>query len=183
MSYQPQGYPQQQHPGDQPLAAASTSPVTAVIAAILALGAAAALAVLGFDFLSDVPEGVSFSDFPSELKTVLILDFAAAAVLLIGAILVLARKLAGAVILVIGALAGITAILVVPPLADASFSDYFEEMFKFDSTGATMSALALILSPLALIVALLPPTLRYVRGSRQSLDAGYPESDAAQNTW
>ena len=183
MSYQPQGYPQQQHPGDQPLAAASTSPVTAVIAAILALGAAVALTVLGFDFLSDVPEGVSFSDFPSELKTIVIMDFAAAVVLLLGAILVLARKVIGAAILVLGALAGIAAVLLVPPLADVSFSDYLEVMFKFDSTGATMSALALILSPLALIVALLPPTLRHLRGSRQSLDAGYPESGAAQNTW
>jgi hypothetical protein len=194
MSYPQQGYPQQppnyQQPGQpqqppgypqpgqpQPV---RTNPATALVAAVLALCAAGALAAVGFDFLSEVPDGAGFGDLPGRLQAIPIMQFGAAVLLLIAAILLLARKMAGAVFAVLGGLAGIAAILLVPMLADIGMGIYLELVFKFDSTGATMSAIALILSPLALIVAILPATLRHLRGTA---DDGYPEPPPNQPTW
>ncbi|HEU5107871.1 MAG TPA: hypothetical protein VFT95_04885, partial [Micromonosporaceae bacterium] len=72
MSYQQQGFPQQAQnldQGGQAPAPARTNPATAIIAAVLALGAAVALTIVGFDFLNAIPEGASFGDLPAELKT------------------------------------------------------------------------------------------------------------------
>jgi hypothetical protein len=51
--------------------------------------------------------------------------------------------------------------------------DYLKDVFKFDETQATFSAIALIASPLALILSVLPPTLKYLRGSSRS--SGYDD--------
>jgi len=194
MSYQ-HGYqqqPQQQQPyggyqggGGYPEPVNSTNPAMAIIAAVLALAAAAALTVAGFSELSALDDqlGAGFGDLPGEWKTALIIRFAAALVLLIGAIIVFARKLAGAIITVIGGLAGIAAVLLYPVLLSDTlggrldFGNYLEALFKFEETFLTFSAIALIVSPLALIVAILPPTLNYLKGSGSSSDfgGGYPQ--------
>jgi hypothetical protein len=51
--------------------------------------------------------------------------------------------------------------------------DYLKAIFKFEETQATFSAIALIASPLALILSVLPPTLKYLRGSSRS--SGYDD--------
>jgi hypothetical protein len=172
---QPPGYPQPGQP--RPV---RTNPATALVAAVFALCAAGALAVVGYDFLTEVPDGAGFGDLPGRLQAIPVMQFGAAVLLLIGAILLLARKMAGAVVVVLGGLAGVAAILLVPMLADIGMGVYLELVFKFDSTGATMSAIALILSPLALIVAILPVTLRHLRGAAAD---GYPEPLPNQPTW
>jgi hypothetical protein len=184
MSYQQQGYPQQQpqqpprmggyQSGGYP-AADSPSPAVAVIAGILGLVATAGLIVAtvkSMSLFSDL--GLSFGDLPGKVKTLLILGFAAAAVLLIGAIVVFLRKLAGAIILVIGGLAGIAAVVMYPVLLPGGdFGEFFKEMFKFPDAQATFLVVALIASPLTLIAAILPPTLNYLKGSRSDVDSGF----------
>lgn len=175
MSYQ-HGYQQQPqgYPGSYPEPGGSTNPVLAVLAGILGLAAAAALVVLNINLLSILEVGLG--DLPSELLTIVIIRFAAAAILVIGAIVVFVRKLAGAVILALGGLAGIAAILLYPVvLSDAGvgFGEYIEAIFKFDETQATFSAVALIASPLALIMSILPPTLNYLKGSSDDDFGGY----------
>lgn len=185
--YQPQqgGYqpPQQQQAGGYPSGGYSepdngTSPTLAIIAAVFALAALASLLVVNFKRLGDVPDGVGFGDFPGPYKTVVILWFGAAVVLLIGAILMFVRKLAGAFITVVGGLAGIAAVLLYPVILGDAFGvelpmgDYLEAIFKFDETEAIFSATALIASVLALILAILPPSLNYLKGSSAS-SSGY----------
>lgn len=192
MSYQ-QGYPQQQpsgmyQGGYPPEAGGGSNPATAIIAAVLALVATAALVVVNFKRLSDLPSGIGFGDLPGPYKTVVILWFGAALILLVGVIIVFVRKLAGAFIVVLGGLAGIAAVLLYPViLGDAlgikiEMGDYLKEVFKFDGTESTFSAIALIASPLALILAILPPTLSYLRGD--GAQDQYPQQSYPQQpTW
>lgn len=199
MSYQ-QGYPQQQQPSGMyqqggyppPPTSGGANPAMAIIAAVLALVAAASLVVVNMKRLGDLPSGVSFGDLPGQYKTVVILWFGAALILLVGVILVFVRQLAGAFITVLGGLAGIAAVLLYPVIiGDAlgvkiDMGDYLKEVFKFDGTESTFSAIALIASPLALILAILPPTFAYLRGSRAGADQyppppqqGYPQQPTA----
>lgn len=190
MSYQ-QGYPQKQPSGmyqgggQAAPSGGGGNPATAIIAAVLALAAVAALLVVNFKRLGDLPSGLGFGDLPGPYKTVVILWFGAALILLVGAIIVFVRKLAGAFVVVLGGLAGIAAVLLYPViLGDAlgieiKMGDYLEEVFKFDGTESTFSAIALILSPLALILAILPPTLNYLRGPGNDVSQ-YPQQSYPQ---
>lgn len=174
MTYQ-QGYPQQQPSGAYQAGypaepSRGGNPGLAIIAGVLGLAAGAALVVLNLDFFNSLRDNLGFGDLPGEMKTIVILRFAGAAVLLVGLILVLVRKLAGAFVLVLGALVAIAAILMFPVLLKdffpgLTFGDYFKEIFKFDGPQTTWAAVALIAAPLALIAAILPPTLNYLRGS------------------
>jgi hypothetical protein len=166
----PQGYPQQPTayypPAAPPPAPGSASPATAVIGLVLGLLAAAALIVVGVQLLNLVPDGVGLSDWPSEFTTVLVTKFAAAAILLVGALLVALRKVPGAVILALGGAAGVAAILLDPVVLGGDFGEYLKAVFKFDGTESTFRAIALMTSPLVLILAILPPTFTWLRGSR-----------------
>src|SRR5689334_2999837 len=95
---QPQGYPQQSggYPSGYPApTGGGSNPVTAILAAVLALAAVVSLVVLDVHFLNDeIPDRLSFGDLPGAFKTTVILRFVAALVLLVGIVLVLVRKLA-----------------------------------------------------------------------------------------
>jgi hypothetical protein len=174
MTYQ-QGYPPQQQPagmyqGGYPAGPGrGASPATAIIAAVLGLVAAASLIVINVDFFSKFMDNASFGDLPGGLKTLIILRFAGAAVLLTGLIIILFRKLAGAFVLILGALLALAAILLYPVLLkdffpSLDFAEYVKTLFKFNSAQTTFAAITVIAAPLALIMAILPPTLRYLRG-------------------
>jgi hypothetical protein len=170
MSYQ-HGYqqqPQGAYPGSYPEPEERRNPALAIVAGLLGLVAAAALVVINvelFNLLEGAPDEV-FGEF----TPIIIVRFAAAGLLLIGAIIVFIRKLAGAFVLVLGGLAGIAAILLFPVLLSdvapdgLTFGDYLESLFQFEETQETFSAVALIASPLVIILAILPPTLNYLRG-------------------
>src|SRR5882762_2218218 len=111
VSYQ-QGYPQQPQPagmyqGGYPTGPSGRgNPAMTIIAAVLGLVAAAALVVLNVHLFTDeMPKGMGFGDLTGEFKTLVILRFAGALILLAGLVLMLVRKLAGAILLIIGALA------------------------------------------------------------------------------
>ena len=195
MTYQQgQGYPQQQQPSGMyqqggypppPTTSSPANPATAIIAAVLALVAAASLVVVNLKRLGDLPSGLGFGDLPGQYKTVVILWFGAALILLVGVILLFVRQVAGAIITLLGGLAGIAAVLLYPVIiGDAlgvkiPMGDYLEEVFKFDGTESTFSAIALIASPLALILAILPPTFAYLRGNR-GVDPYQPQQNYPQ---
>ena len=200
MSYQP-GYPQQTQnffqphnyqPGYQgglpePEPEPRTSPATAIVSALLGLAAAAALVVVNLDLLGDLPAGAGFGDLPGDVRTLVILRFAAAAVLVLGAILLLARKLAGAMILLLGAGAGTAAVLLYPTLhADAlgevSLVDYLKVVVKFETTETMFTAAALIASALALIFAILPPTLNHLRSRKAIAPVSHPHQGFPDQT-
>jgi hypothetical protein len=140
------------------------------------------------NFFSEMPSEVGFGDLPGELKTIVFLRIGAAVLLLIGAAIVFARKLAGAVILLIGAIAAIAAILLYPVLLSdllpgVDFGEYLKDLFKFAGTQETFAAVTLILAPLALIFAILPPTLGHLRGSRAAAAAAQPPAQAYPRGW
>jgi hypothetical protein len=111
--------------------------------------------------------------------TILIVRSAGALILLVGVILVFVRKVAGAILIALGGAVGVAIVLLYPNILGISIGmgDYLELIFKFEETQATFSAIALIASPLALIVSLLPPTLKYLRGRSGSsdYDLDYPQ--------
>lgn len=171
---QPQGYPQQPpayYPPAAPSPAGSASPATAVIGLVLGLLAAASLIVVAVHLLT-LLDGASLGDLPSQFTIVLVTKFAAAAILLIGALIVALRKVPGAVILALGGAGGAAAMLLDPVIMGSlnprfgDFGDYIKDLFSFNGTDSTFGAIALVTSPLVLILAILPPTLKWLRGSR-----------------
>jgi hypothetical protein len=192
MSYQ-QGYPQQQSGGMYPAAGArgGGNPAMAIIAAVLGLVAVAALVVLNVNDLKDL-EG-SIGDLPGEVITILAVRALAALLLLVGVLLVFVRKVAGAILIAIGGLVGAAIIVLFPVIVSANspvslgIGEYLKEVFKFSQTHGTFSAITLIASPLALILAIIPPTLKYLRGSAGSdgyddysqPGGGYPQTPAS----
>lgn len=178
--YPQQPYPQQPYPQQN-----ADNPLGAVIAAVFGLLATGALVALNVDFFGEFPDGLGFGDLPGELKTLVIIRFAAAVVLLIGAILVFARKLAGAFLLLGGGLFGIACVLLyptlasVPPFVTIPFDLYFEELFKFADPMPIFSFATLLTSLVTLLMAVLPPTLRYLKGSA----AANPYAGYSQPQW
>lgn len=96
--------------------------------------------------------------------------FAVAAVLVLGAIVTLAGRSAGAIILAVGGALGLLAVVTYPYLLGAELlppgfdlGEYLSTLFRFPHAEYTFSVVALIASPLALIVAVLPATRRHLR--------------------
>jgi hypothetical protein len=159
------------------------SPALPVMSAILGLGIAGALTWQDLELLDLA--GDSFN-WPGGWTAMVIGTFVVAGIALIGAVLVFAKQLAGAVVLFTGALCAVAGMLTVPFFAtDVGFtltnslSDigtassvndlYFKQLFdfEFDNTQAALRLVALVLGVLLLIVALLPPSLRWLRKPRR----------------
>jgi hypothetical protein len=182
VSYPQQGgYPQQPYNGGgYPTASTGgrTNPATAIIAALLALvvaGAEVYILVNLFDAIGD------FSNVDAKGWAVIGTDAAAGLLLLLGTMFTLGRKMAGAVLIILGAILGIVGFFLYPVLAiGGSFiGQYLELVFKFASTDAIIQVVTLIGSPLALIFAIIPPTLNHLRGNR---DDAYAASDPYPNS-
>lgn len=174
MTYQ-QGYPQQPpwHGGGR-----RTNPATAIIAAIVGLGIAGMLSYLNIDLLRRLQDT---TELPGELTTMIILRFAVAAIALLGAILVFARQLAGAFLLIAAAVLAIVVIVIEPTIFEfaaatmigslpevtstSATGAYFEAMFEFGNEQAVLRALSLFAAPVLLLLSVLPPTLNYLKGS------------------
>jgi hypothetical protein len=168
VSYPQQGgYPQQPY---QPApAVGSTNPFTAVLAALLALSVAAFEIVVLVRFF-DVINFSTLGDQPVEVLVVLGAQAAATLFLVLGAMFTFARKMAGTVLIVIGSILALAAFFLLPVLNKIDLGQYLEVVFTFGAAQQTFQALILIVSPLALLVSVLPPTLNHLRGGRDDYD-------------
>ncbi|CAM4071179.1 hypothetical protein KIPE111705_39075 [Kibdelosporangium persicum] len=180
MTYPQQGgYPQQPYPQHQqpyPSApAGGGNPATAIIAAVLALAVAAFEIVVLVNWLDVI--GSRFSAVPADLMVTLVVQALATLLLIVGAIIVLLRKTAGAVLTIIGAILALVGFFLEPILGfEGQVGRFLESVFEFGESGATFRALILIGAPLVLIFAALPPTFKYLRGNRNDYPQQYPPS-------
>lgn len=183
MSYPQQGgYPQQQPYQQQPVPSGrGTNPFTAILASLLAL------AVAGFEIIVlvryfDVINFSNLGDQPVEILVVLGLQAAAALFLVLGAMFTFGRKMAGTVLIVIGSIVALAGFFVYPVLFKIDLGQYLDAVFQFGGSQQTFLALTLIVSPLALLMSVLPPTLNHLRGGRDDYDpySGGPGSGGFQ---
>jgi hypothetical protein len=149
-----------------------TSPVTAVIAALLAL------TVTGFEIVLlvrafDVVDFATLGDQPPQVVALLGSQAVAGVVLLLGAMFTFARKMAGTVLIVIGAVLALATFFLVPVLNMIPLGFYLEAVFEFATSPQVFQALTLIVSPIALLMSLLPPTLNYLREGRDDYHDPY----------
>ncbi|MFC0114433.1 hypothetical protein [Kibdelosporangium aridum] len=169
MTYPQQGgYPQQPYPQQQPYQPEPRSggnPATAIITVLFALACAAFEIVLLVNWL-ELIDG-QFGSLPGELIVVLVIQAVATLLLVLGAILALLRKTAGAVLAIAGAIVALAGFFIEPLLADRpNLGRYLESVFEFGNSAATFRALVAIAAVLTLIFAVLPPTFKYLRGNR-----------------
>jgi hypothetical protein len=178
------GYPQQQQnwqgysPGPAPK---QGSPAFAIITAVVGLLMAGALVWETVDLLS-LTDGY---ELPTEVTSMIIAHFVIAGIAFIGAVLVFSRVIAGAFVLLISAVLALGALLTAPMLVTGiSFtmmgldgstdvlagdaSAYFKALFEFANVQAMTRFIALALGVILLITAALPPSLNWLRGSRQN---------------
>jgi hypothetical protein len=177
------GYHQPQQP--------SGSPGLSVMAGILGIALAGCLGYATIDMLGDIPDG---ADLPGGYTALFVLHFLVAGLGLLGAILVFARQVAGAFVLLGTGLLAVVAIVVDPLMADGlffflldpteppsfaatgEFAAYWEAMLEFGDVRAILFAASLVLGVIVLIIAALPPSLNYLRGSsRGPAGYGYPQ--------
>jgi hypothetical protein len=175
MAYQ-QNYPQQgnwQQGGDpagyqQEVGVTGGNPALAIFAAILGLGAAGALAYTNIDLIRKMPDGL---EMPGSWKTMIAAHFVVAGIALLGAVVVFARKVAGAFILLVAGLLAVAAIALDPLFlaGDGSpdFGGYFKVLVKFDDPQATFRFIAAALGVVLVVISALPASLNYLRGSRR----------------
>jgi hypothetical protein len=157
------------------------SPVLAIMSAIVGLGIAGTMVWQTVELL-DLADGV---ELPGGWLAMVIAHFVVAGVAAIGAVLVFSRLVAGAVVLMICAVLTIGVLLAAPFVAEgvagtmvssipgyATSAEelYFHELFEFefDNSQATLRFAALALGVILLITAMLPPSLKWLRRSRQN---------------
>jgi hypothetical protein len=184
VSYPQQGgYPQQpyqQQPQPVP-PGGRTNPFTAVLGALLALSVAA-FEIVVLVRVFDVLNFSTLGDQSADLLVILGVQAAAALFLVLGAMFTFARKMAGTVLIVIGSILALAGFFLSPFLGKIDIGQYLEAIFRFSGSSQTFQALILIVSPLALLVSVLPPTLNHLRGGRDDYDpySGGPGSGGFQ---
>lgn len=182
------GYPQQQQNWQAYMAQAYPeprlrrgSPALAILSAIVGLGIAGTLVWQTLELL-DLTDDV---ELPGGWSAMVIAHFVIAGIAFIGAVLVFARLVAGAFLLMLSAVLTIGVVLAAPLIAegvavlmvsaiptDATSPEtlYFHELFEFefDNSQATLRFAALALGVILLITAMLPPSLKWLRRPRQN---------------
>ncbi|MFD1047219.1 hypothetical protein ACFQ1S_17530 [Kibdelosporangium lantanae] len=173
-------YPQQQYPGGgyTPASGGGTNPATAIIAALLALAVAAFQIVF---LVKSFGDGLSLGDLPAQVLITYGVTAVGGLLSLLGAMFTFGRKVAGAVLVVIGALVSVAGVFLFPVMFSSAvgggsipFGTYLESLFKFGGAEQTVFALTLICGPLAFIFAIIPPTLRHLRGGGADTSYGDP---------
>lgn len=186
MSYQ--SYPQQGGGGYPPAYPTNDgNPALAIISGILGLGIAGMLGFATIDLLGDIPSEV---ELPGGWIAMFILNFLVVALGLLGAILVFARQFAGAFVLLAAGFMAVLAVLIDGAMAEglvgfmfgalpeitatSEYGAYLEAIFEFGNEQAVLFAISLFAGALLLIIAALPPSTKYLRGSRGGY-AGYQQ--------
>ncbi|MFC4853133.1 hypothetical protein [Actinophytocola glycyrrhizae] len=183
------GYPQQNwQGGGHPRPPGYAGPVPdrsgpglAITSGILGLGAGGVLLTQTIMLLSDIPSGV---EVPTGWTVMNVMHFAVVGIVLLGAVLVFARQLAGAFLLVAGAVLTVAVLLLDPALAEGvwgsmlgalpdfepsgDYANYFKAMFEFGNEQAVLRFVAFVLGVILLTIAVLPPSLDWLRGPTRS---------------
>jgi hypothetical protein len=159
----------QQHAERQP------GPALAVIAAAVGLALAGTLVWQTIDLMSMIDgEGL-----PGTWGSTNVVHLTVAGIVLLSAALVFARVLAGAYLLCSGAMTALAALLVLPALVEGiafsmtsarpgfvptgGYGDYVRAMFEFGNVQAVLRFVALVLAAVLVVIALLPPSLGWLR--------------------
>jgi hypothetical protein len=172
-----QGGGYQPQPGYQGPPPHQSGPGLAVTSGIVGLGAAGVLLTQTIMLLSDIPDG---AELPTGWTVMNILHFVVVGIGLLGAVLVFARQIAGAFLLVFGGVLTVAVILLDPALAESvwasmlgalpgfepsgDYGNYFKAMFEFGNEQAVLRFIAFVLGVVLLIMSALPPSLNWLRG-------------------
>jgi hypothetical protein len=166
------------------------SPALAVISAIVALGLAGVLVWETLDLLDTL--GDLTAQLPGGWTAMIVAHFVIAGLALIGAVLVFARVIAGAFILLTTGVLAIAAIVTAPLMAEGVgytlvYTDipttlsptglYYNKLFAFDidNLQPMLRLVALALGVILLVISALPPSLNWLRRRR---DHGYSPQQA-----
>ncbi|GAA2970898.1 hypothetical protein [Actinokineospora diospyrosa] len=171
MNYQAQ-YPQQQgfYPSYQQ--SAPGSPGTAVFAGLSSLAVAAGIGGASAYFIAEFPGYDNVFDLPAGMQSILIGRLAVAALALIGAVMLFARRRAGAPVVAISAILGAASLPLEPVVSEMlngiglSVGDYFQALIAFDNAYSVLLGVGAVAGLLAFLFAVVPSTSRWLRGSR-----------------
>lgn len=185
------GYQQQnwQQPPTGYGAPDQSGPGLAVTSGIVGLGMGGVLLTQTIMLMSDFGDAPGL---PDGWMVMNIAHFAAVGLALLGAILVFVRQIAGALLLMTAAVVTIAVIVVDPLLVKGlfftllgalpdfepstdDFGNYFKALFEFGNEQAVLRVVALVLGVLLLIIAALPPSLRWLRGSDRNAHHPYAQ--------
>lgn len=144
---------------------------TAILAAIAALavgGMVGALPVQHF-----ITSGVDTA--PTRLLVVLGLYLGGALLLVWGALMTFFRSVAGAILLMLGAIVAIAAVVLEPALLyPGMFAEFFKAVFQLDPELAFARIAGVVGGPLVFLLAVLPSTFRYLRYRPSEQGYGVP---------
>lgn len=152
------------------------NPVPAVVAGIVGLGVAGTLGYQCVDLLVNIPDGFSL---PGRWMAMVVAHLVVVAIALLGAVLVFARRIAGAFLLLAAGVLTVLVVLVDPVLANeiavtmlgtapdisatGDVGAYYELLVEFGNAQAVLRFVAACLALVLLVVAALPPVLNYLR--------------------
>lgn len=137
---------------------------TAILAGLLGLVLAALAGYVPINFFIHIESGFSIGDLPGIVLVYLGMFLGAALFLLIGALAALFRAVAGAVMLLVGSLLATASILFEPMITlHNDYALYFKVVFTLEGLEQIVRVATLVLAPLVLILAALPPTFAYLR--------------------
>jgi hypothetical protein len=138
--------------------------VTAIVGGILALAVAALTGYIPINFFIHIQSGFSIGDLPVKALGYLAIFLSAALFLLMGALVTFFRSIVGAILLLIGSLVAVAGILYEPTLtSNSDYGAYLSAVFSLRTFDLTVRAVMIVLTPLVLILAALPPTFEYLR--------------------
>ena len=156
-----------------------SGPGLAVTTGIIGLGVGGVLLAQTIMLMSDLDDALQL---PTGWVVMNIMHFVVAAFALLGAVLVFVRQIAGAFLLMTGAVLAVAVLLLDPAIAHSLFysmlgalpdfepsgeyGNYFKAMFEFGNEQAVLRFTALALGVVLLITAVLPPSLNWLRGAR-----------------
>lgn len=159
MTYSP-GYPQA--PGYPPQRTAPSG--LAVVAAISALVSGGVLLYLVVD-AATIYVDFGFGNLPPAILAILGWQLLAGLFLVLGGVLVFARKSAGPVLVIIGALGALSAVVAEPVILGYDLGRYFSSLFNFGHLRSILAVVALFEAAGALVFASMPATRQWARAT------------------
>ena len=159
----PRRYPLPQPSRPSPHPPARPSGATAVVSGLLGLPASVAAGYVPVRIFLDMPAEFSLAALPGKVLLDLATYLVAALVLLIGALAMLFRATAGAIMLIIGGLTALGALLGESMSAGIPFGRYLGAMFGRGGFAMADRITLVVLAVLVTVLAMLPPTFRHLR--------------------